>query len=467
MQVLERIVSAKRQAVSARKKEAPLESFSATLEPARRSLRKAIQSSSCGFVLECKRAAPSAGLLRRDYDPAALAQQYADVASGISVLTDEPFFQGHLSHLRAVSEAVALPVLCKDFVVDPYQIYEARQYGADAILLMLSVLEQHELRACLSVARQLEMDALVEVHDADELEQAVNVGARLIGINNRNLKTLAVSLETTLALAARVPAETVLISESGIRSRDDVRRLRGKVDGFLVGSSLMSRADLAHAARELAYGRVKVCGLTRGEDAQAAWRAGATYGGLIFAPRSPRRVGLRQAERVRGAAPLRWVGVFVDAPAEEVLKVAVSLALGAVQLHGDESAEQLRWLRERLPESCELWKALRVHGGQLPTSVEQAADRLLLDAYDAKQHGGSGRRFDWSLAAEHPERAALVLAGGLDPDNACEADQIGVWALDVNSGVERAPGVKDTAKLRRFFAALRRGPTPRTGGASQ
>jgi indole-3-glycerol phosphate synthase/phosphoribosylanthranilate isomerase len=468
MQVLEQIVSAKREAVAARKQSSPLAGFVATLEPARRSLRQAIRQRGCGFVLECKKAAPSAGLLREHYDPAELARQYEKVASGISVLTDEPFFQGHLSHLRAVSEAVALPVLCKDFVVDPYQIYEARAHGAHAILLMLSVLEPAELRACLAVTRELEMDALVEVHDEGELEQALEAEAELIGINNRNLKTLNVALETTEALAARVPPETVLISESGIRFRDDVRRLRGSVDGFLIGSSLMRRADLSHAARELAYGRVKVCGLTRAEDAKAAWEAGAVFGGMIFADRSPRRIDLEHASKLRQAAPLRWVGLFVDAADDQVVRAVEALGLSAVQLHGDESPEQLSRLRERLPAGCELWKALRVRGQDvLPQAKELGADRLLLDAYDPQRHGGTGQRFDWTVAARHPERDSLVLAGGLAPSNAIDADALGAWALDVNSGVESAPGIKDAGQIEAFFSAVRVGAQPRSGGRRQ
>lgn len=465
MQVLEQIVRAKREAVAARAAARPLETFRARLSRSARSLRGALRARRLGYVLECKRAAPSGGLLREDYDPAALARAYAGVASGISVLTDEPFFRGSLEHLRAVSEAVELPVLCKDFVVDPYQVYEARDHGADAILLMLSVLDVELLRVCLASAAELGMDALVEVHDEAELEQALASGVELLGINNRDLKTLAVGLETTERLASRVPAGVTVISESGIQARRDVRRLAPRVDGFLVGTSLMRRADLSHAARELVYGRVKVCGLTRDEDALAAWEAGASYGGMIFAERSPRAIELTRARVLREAAPLRWVGVFVDAPNELVLRAADELGLSAVQLHGEERPEALRALRGALPAGCELWKAVRVRGDALPRAAALGADRLLLDAYDPERHGGSGRRFDWALAAEHPERAELVLAGGLSAEVALEADALDTWALDVNSGVERSPGVKDAAELGRFFAALRRVTTVDRGAS--
>ncbi len=413
--------------------------------------------------MECKQASPSRGLIRADYDPARVARDYAGSASAISVLADESFFRGRLEHVRRVRETVPLPVLCKDFIVDPYQVFEARRYGADAVLLMMSVLDDAAFDACRRAAERLSMDALVEVHDEGDLARALAFRAPLVGINNRDFKTMVVDLSTTLRLAPKVPAEVTLISESGILDHRDVVRLRTSVDGFLVGSSLMEKDDLGLASRELIYGRVKTCGLTSAEDAASASKAGASYGGLIFAEESPRRVSFGQALRIRQAAPLRWVGVFVNEPPERLIEISRRLDLAAVQLHGDEDRGVVQGLRGKLPPGCEIWKAHRVRGS-IPPAAGTGADRLVLDRFEKGLRGGTGKCPDWSLVRAYPERGSAVLAGGLNPQNAAEADLIGAWALDVNSGAEDAPGRKSEAKLRAFFAALRGGTNRRPGG---
>lgn len=475
MSVLERIVVAKREALRRRRELLPLEGLREGLAPTTRSLRQALRAAPCGYILECKHRAPSGGVLRADYDPAALARSYAEVASAISVLTDEPFFGGSLEHLAQVRAAVTLPLLCKDFVVEPYQLFEARRWGADAVLLMLSVLDDALLRECLALAGTLGMDALVEVRDEAELARALRAGATLIGINNRDLATLEVKLETTERLAPLVPPDVTLVAESGIRTRADVRRLRPFVDAFLVGSSLMRRADLGRAARELVVGRIKVCGLTRAADARTAWQAGATWGGLIFAPHSPRAVTLEQAAALRTAVPeLQWAGVFVDAEPATMAAHATTLALDAVQLHGHEPPEVLAALRAALPAPCALWKAVGVplEGPARatftrPTAAALGADRVLLDSQRGSQRGGTGASFDWRGLAALPEatRAELLLAGGLGPANLAEAEALGLWALDLNSGVEDAPGHKSAAKLAACAATLRAAGGSRRGAA--
>ncbi len=287
-----------------------------------------------------------------------------------------------------------------------------------------------------------------------ELERALKHRVPLLGINNRNLKTLEVNLEVTEQLARKVPKDVVVISESGINNHQDVLRLRPLVDGFLVGSSLMKSPVIGRAARELVFGRVKTCGLTTPEDAHAAWQAGATWGGLIFAKESPRCVTREQAHTIRKAAPLQWVGVFVDEDAEVVAHMAREHNLGAVQLHGNENAGMIQQLRQILPPECAIWKACRVRDS-IPTTEEIGADRLLLDTYEKGRTGGTGKSFDWNLLRSYPQRGDVILAGGLAPSNAAEADALGAWALDVNSGVEHSPGRKDPTLVKEFFAALR------------
>ena len=205
------------------------------------------------LVAEVKRASPSAGLIAADFDPVAIATRYeAAGANAISVLTDEPFFQGHLDHLRAVREAVDLPILRKDFVLDDVQIYEASVAGADAVLLIVAALSQDELLHLLDVATICQLDALVEVHTLGELDRALDTDARIIGVNNRNLATFEVDLAVTETLSEQVPPGVLLVSESGIRTADDSRRLRAcGADAILVGEALMRSADVTGQAAAL------------------------------------------------------------------------------------------------------------------------------------------------------------------------------------------------------------------------
>jgi indole-3-glycerol phosphate synthase/phosphoribosylanthranilate isomerase len=454
--MLDEILESKRAEVARSKRERPVGRLLDGLRPSDRDFQAALGRRRTGFILECKRRSPSQGPIREDADPPAVAGAYAPLADAISVLTDGPFFGGSLDDLTRVREAVDVPVLRKDFVLEPYQVVEARAAGADAVLLMLSVLDDTLWRACAAVARECGMGTLTEVHTEPELERALALSAPVIGINSRDLKTLQVDLRGVERLLPHVPDDRRVVAESGIRSHADVVGLRDRVDAFLVGTSLMREPDIAAATRRLIFGEVKVCGLTRAEDARAAWEAGASWGGLVFADGSPRRVNLEQARALRAAAPLRWVGVFVDARPEEVARIARALELDAVQLHGEESAGQVAATRAGLGERCEVWKAVRVRrGSPVPRLGATGADRLLLDAWSPRARGGTGERFDWSVAAEHPDLERIVLAGGLRPDNAVIGGAVGAPVLDVSSGVEDAPGIKSRTKIEAFFEALR------------
>jgi len=451
--MLNEIVARTRADLRERQALRPLDAVRTACQPSDRDFTAALRRPGPGFILEHKRASPSAGVLRTGHAPATIARAYAPFAAAISVLCDTPFFGGSLDDLRAVRAAVDVPVLCKDFVVEPYQVYEARAAGADAILLICSVLDDEAYAACAAAAREAGIATLTEVHTEAELARAITLGAPVIGINNRDLRTLAVDLDTTRRLAPLVPPDRVRVCESGIRTHADVRDLAPLVDAFLVGSALMAEPDVPLAVRRLRFGLTKICGLTRAEDAAAAFAAGATHGGLIFADASPRRVTLAKAATIRAAAPLHWVGVFVDAPVHTVVEAARELALSAVQLSGDESPEQVRAVRAALPSTVEVWKVVRVRDA-IPTLPIAGADRVLLDTFVAGRHGGTGVRFDWQLLADHPERHRFILAGGLSPENIREAAALGVGGLDVNSGVEVAPGQKDPVRIAQLFHAL-------------
>ncbi len=250
--ILDEIAAHKREELEARRSGRPLVDLRAAVKaaPAPRDFTAALRKSGISLIAEVKRASPSRGRLRPDLDAASLAKTYAaSGAAAISVLTDERFFQGSLDDLRAVHRATSVPVLRKDFVLDPYQIYEARAAGADAVLLIVAILDDALLNDLLALADQLSLAALVEVHNMPELERALVLDPEIIGINNRDLRTFEVDLETTAALRPYIPSDTVLVAESGIERPADVARLHAiGVDAMLVGTALVTAPDPAARA---------------------------------------------------------------------------------------------------------------------------------------------------------------------------------------------------------------------------
>ena len=248
--ILDKIVAVKREEVAAALKQKPLAVVRADAESRvltrdfEGAMRAKIAAGQAAVIAEIKKASPSKGVLRAEFIPADIAQSYAEFgAACLSVLTDKQFFQGSVDYLKQARASCDLPVLRKDFMIDAYQVYEARAMGADAILLIAACLDDAQMADMESVARGLDMAVLVEVHDRAELDRALKLKTRLVGINNRNLKTFEVSLQTTLDMLPAVPADRLLVTESGILSPDDVKRMReAKVNAFLVGEAFM-RAD--------------------------------------------------------------------------------------------------------------------------------------------------------------------------------------------------------------------------------
>ena len=257
--ILQRILAVKRDEVAAAAARVDLASMRAEAEataPARdfvAALRAQIAAGRPAVIAEVKKASPSKGVLRADFDPAAIARSYAaNGAACLSVLTDRQFFQGAPEHLVAARAACALPVLRKDFVIDPYQVYESRALGADCILLIVAALDLARMQALEAAAHALGMAVLAEVHDAAELDLALRLGTPLLGVNNRNLRTFATRLDTTLDLLPRIPAERLIVTESGILVRADVERMRASgIHAFLVGEAFMRAADPGAALAQL------------------------------------------------------------------------------------------------------------------------------------------------------------------------------------------------------------------------
>jgi indole-3-glycerol phosphate synthase/phosphoribosylanthranilate isomerase len=438
------IIAAKRAELAARLGNRSIVNMRAAAEPTTRRLKAALDQPGGRFIFEFKRASPSEGVLSANADPAAIARAYTGVADAMSVLVD-PHFCGSYDDLRAARAAFDGPILAKDFVVDPRQVPEARSHGADAILVILAALHDDDARVVIDEAARFAMDVLVEVHDEGEIRRALALGAPLIGINNRDLRSFRTDLATTERLAPLAKGRTI-ISESGIISRADIDRLASYVDGFLIGSTPMRDPDPRAAARALAFGRVKLCGMRSRADLVAA--APAAYAGLVMAPDSPRALTVSEAEalawEVAGQPVPPLVGVFQDAPLPDVLDAARRVGFAAIQLHGSEDSEYVSALRAAF--DGEIWLAENAEGEK-----RVGGDRTLYDNIK----GGSGATFDWTIVADRKELSSDLVAGGIGLHNARAAQMLGAHAIDVGSATDAAPGTKDHAKFDALFDALR------------
>jgi tryptophan synthase beta subunit len=435
--------------------------------PEPRPVAEALAEPGLHLIAEVKRRSPSAGAIAPSDDVVARARNYAAAgATAISVLCEPHWFGGSIADLRAVRSAVAVPVLAKEFVVDPRQLDLLRAAGADLVLLLAVLHPGARLARLVDRARDLGLEPLVEAHDARELDAALATSARLIGINNRDLRTLDVDPERAVRLRDAIPGDLLAIAESGVRDTATIARLRATgFDGALVGEALMRSADPGAAARAfVAAGRdpvdlaaaarapfVKICGVTDAAGITSALRAHADAIGLNFAPGTPRCLSIEEgvalARQVRaaggagagGRGPL-IVAVTADLPAGELARVIDAVDPDAVQLNGDEPPAAIAAVGRPA------WKALRVGAdARAPEVVDRArtylaagATRILLDAGGGPHPGGTGTRIDPGLAAAVAREVPITLAGGLNAANVAEAllssPAVGV---DVASGVER------------------------------
>lgn len=342
---LARICERKRADIAARKARRPLAAVAgeAAAAPPPRGVAAALETAAAargvGLIAEIKKASPSKGTIRADFDPPALARAYAaGGAACLSVLTDEPWFQGRLPDLSAARAACALPVLCKDFMLDPWQAVEARAFGADAILIIMAAVDDATAAALHAEAARLGMDCLCEVHNETELERALALPARLIGVNNRNLKTLEIDMATTEALAPRVPADRVLVCESGIAGPADIARMRAAgARCFLVGEALMRQPDVEAAVRALlrppdlthfdAEGRAAMVDVGAKPPTERAAKAGARVLMSAETLRLIRSGGHRKGD-VLGVA--RLAGIMAAKRAPDLIPLCHPLALTSV-----------------------------------------------------------------------------------------------------------------------------------------
>ena len=405
--------------------------------------KRAIAKKGVSLIAELKKASPSAGNLR-EFDVAELLQLYNQYADAVSVVTDRKFFCGDVKLIPTLK--THLPVLRKDFIIDSYQILESRHYGADAILLIAAILTEDQIREFKVLASKYCMDTIVEVHNEAELKKALNAGAEIIGINNRNLKTFEVNLKTTEKLAKLIPEDKIVVSESGIRTKQDIPN----VNAVLVGTSIINAADRKAKLLELAGTKLKICGITNEKDALAS--KDADYLGFNFYKKSPRYIEPEKAKEIITKLPNIIVGVFVNESQDEILRTVELCNLDAIQLHGDESAEFCSELKKKTDKP--LIKAFRVKDAIPDTSAYQV-DYILLDAYSEKEYGGTGSQFDYKLIEKIDK--PLFLSGGLNPSNIDRAiESVKPFAIDICSGVESEPGKKDETKIKLLINEVKR-----------
>ncbi len=464
MSFLEKILPAKRAEVEA------LRAAAAELPPSRavdlpvRDFAAAMQGGN-RVIAEIKRKSPSHPEFTQLASPATLARTYhRNGAAALSIVTDAAHFGTSLADVAAVKAAVPLPVLVKDFVIDELQLQAAWAAGADCVLLIVRMLDGSRLKELLDYAHSLALHVLVECHDQTDIDLAVAAGARLIGVNNRNLATLTTDLDHGAAMLPGVPSNAVRISESGLYRRADITRMADLgADAFLVGHALLQSRDPGRKVAELngreAEGRVrtKICGITNPTDAVLAHEAGCSFLGLIFAA-GDRQVGIKQAVAIRQAVPqARICGVFVDLAPVDIADIAETCDLDLVQLHGNESNTDCQKVAEAT--GLPLVKALAPDQATPAVAATfTAVTYFLIDLPKGPDKRGltladSQKAAKVLTAAGHE----VFLAGGLAPENvhaAIKATQ--PFAVDVASGTEASPGAKDPAKILTFITEATR-----------
>jgi len=436
----------------------------------------ALRQQDFNFICEVKKASPSKGIIAEHFPYLDIAKEYEMAgAAAISVLTEPDFFKGDKKYLQEIASTVKIPVLRKDFIIDEYQIYQAKVWGASAILLICACLDVPMLTKFRELADSLGLASLVEAHDEKEVQMAIDCGARIIGVNNRNLKDFTVDVQNSVRLRNLVQDDVIFVSESGLETPEDIQVLRDNNIGVaLMGETFMRSPNKVEKLAYL-YGptyytpKVKMCGISKVETIPAVVEAKPDYMGLVFAP-SKRQVTVDQAkilveELHRGYAKkygsdtehdkndtIKTVGVFVNETVDNLVTIANEANLDAVQLHGDEDETFIQSLKERT--NVEVWKAIQIRtAADTKKWIDSSADMLLFDAYHKDERGGTGEVFDWSSldAFERP----FMLAGGIDSTNVARAIRtVRPYGIDISSGIE-TNGVKDDEKITAFIKIVK------------
>ncbi len=453
--------------VESRKQEHPPDELKRNLQRANHAFRKAIEDpDDLSLIAEFKRSSPSGGDINQEAPLSRYARLYDRYADALSILTEPAYFSGSPSLLRNAQSHTDRPLLRKDFIIDPYQIFEARFFGADAVLLIENMLSDEELRTFIEQVEELGMDALVECHDSSGLRRVLDAGAEIIGVNNRDLQELTVDRRNTnrliKALSDTERAGRLFVAESGLHTRSHVLDVEDVADAVLIGSAIMSAPVPEVKLRELTgQTLVKFCGITGREDARRAVDLGVDMVGLNFYDPSPRAIepdtAVDIADDVRGDALI--AGVFVDAEPEEIREIVNSVGLDVIQCSGDESPEFINRIRSI---GCPIIDAVQIKDHESLQDVYRSpAEYQMVDAFDEERHGGTGKRLnDDLLERSDLDVRRLVVAGGITPDNVSEIQRrLQPLMVDVCSGIETEPGRKEPDAMRAFMDAVREGRT--------
>lgn len=442
----------------------------------------ALRQQDFNFICEVKKASPSKGIIAEHFPYLEIAKEYEIAgAAAISVLTEPDFFKGDKKYLQEIANTVKIPVLRKDFIIDEYQIYQAKVWGASAILLICACLDVPTLTKFRELADSLGLSSLVEAHDEAEVQMAIDCGARIIGVNNRNLKDFTVDVQNSVRLRNLVQDDVIFVSESGLETPEDIQVLRDNNIGVaLMGETFMRSPNKVEKLAYL-YGstyytpKVKMCGISKVETIPAVVDAKPDYMGLVFTP-SKRQVTVDQAKTLveelhkqyanrynRDAEQysnqtlihqesIKTVGVFVNETVESLLKIAKEVKLDVIQLHGDEDESFIQTLKEQ--SNVEVWKAVQVRSAaDAEVWIDSSADMLLFDTYHKDERGGTGEVFDWASLDEF-ERP-FMLAGGINSTNVARAIRtVRPYGIDISSGIE-TEGVKDDEKIKAFTNIVR------------
>ena len=452
------IVNHKKKEVAKRKGKFPLRKLLKRLKPSERDFRSALLGNGVSLIAEIKKASPSEGnIARGKFHVPSIAKLYEQSgARAISVLTDEHYFKGSLGNLNKAREATRnTPLLCKDFIIDEYQIYEARHYGADAVLLIASILTKNELKRFLNIANSLKMSALCEVHNEEELATVLEVGAEIIGINNRDLHSFRVDIKTTERLARKISADKIIVSESGISSRAHIRKLPKKVDAILVGTGLLKAKNIRKKIEEL-IGKpkplLKICGIRSLREAQYCQKLGVDVIGLNFVPSSERRISYQLGGQIiqtlrEKKSGLKIAGIFQNQALSEINTAAQKIGLDYIQLSGNEPVAFLK--KCKIP----VIKGIAVNRKSDLNKARRYFPFVRYLILDGKKPG-AGKTFNHDLLTEF--ELPYLLAGGIGTDNVHEImKRVHPTGIDVASGVE-TNGTIDLKKIKKIFNAVKK-----------
>ncbi len=485
--ILQQIIQNKRNEVEESKKLRPLSSFIHNVKKSDKDFKNNIKRRNTAdkvkIIAEYKRASPSSGNFAEQKSLAEVLNIYNKYASALSILTDKKFFDGSLDDIKEASNLTRLPILRKDFIIDEYQIYEARYYCADFILLIVKILTDDEIKRFLEVAKRLKMQCIVEINNREEFDRIKDLDVEIIGINNRNLDNLSVDKDNANKLSKIIRNELknkdiAIIAESGINSREDIDALALEIDAALIGTAFVKlpldqiepkfRELLDLKNKNISKTKIKICGITNIQNALLAAELGADFIGLIFYEQSKRFVEDKKAREICKALASKYpnvnkVGVFVEEKIDNIVKRINLIGLDLAQLHGNESNDFIIELKKKVSK-IKIIMAIRVKEDTdlVNEIINTCADYLLLDTYTEDSYGGTGKSFDWNILDDAKKELKNVfsqkvfLSGGINANNITKALEFRPFAIDVSSGVESLPGKKDEKKLKELFVKVKK-----------